>query len=79
MASAWASVRGAILISQERTTLGADVHRYGPRTGPLYAFTHGMDRAYLWAVPAALVAFGLSFLLKEVKLRSGEKVPAVEA
>jgi EmrB/QacA subfamily drug resistance transporter len=66
-----ASVLGAILIDQERTSAAHFVAQHGPTLGPLYAFTHGMDRAYLWAVPVALLAFGLSFLLREVKLRTG--------
>ncbi len=70
-----ASVLGAILIEQERTSAARFVASHGPRLGPLYAFTHGMDKAYLWAVPVALVAFGLSFLLKEVALRRSGATP----
>jgi EmrB/QacA subfamily drug resistance transporter len=74
-----ASVLGAILIAEERTATASSIAAHGAVKGPLYAFTHGMDQAYLWAVPAAVVAFGLSFLLKEVKLRSGQDLPLVEA
>lgn len=66
-----ASILGAILIEQERTHLAADTARYGARAGAFHAFTSGMDRAYLWAVPVALVSFACSFLLKELKLREG--------
>jgi hypothetical protein len=38
-----------------------------------------MDRAYLWALPVAVIAFALSFLLKEVKLRSGTAPASVDA
>ncbi|MDQ6785126.1 MAG: MFS transporter [Actinomycetota bacterium] len=70
-----ASVLGAILIEQEKVSVGHYVAQYGPKAGPLHAFTHGMDRAYLCAVPVAVIAFGLSFLLREIRLRgtnSGE-------
>ncbi len=63
------SVLGAILIAQERSHLAADVLRYGPHEGPLYAFTHGMTDAYLWAVPVAAAAFLLSFRLRDIRLR----------
>jgi EmrB/QacA subfamily drug resistance transporter len=68
-----ASVLGAILINQERAVLPGDIARYGRIAGPGFAFTHGMDRAYLYAAPVALIAFLLSFLLREIRLRgSGE-------
>jgi EmrB/QacA subfamily drug resistance transporter len=69
------SVLGAILINQERAALSHDVARYGPTAGRLFAFTHGMDRAYLYAVPVALIAFLLSFLLREIRLRTGADPP----
>jgi hypothetical protein len=65
------SVLGAILIEQERVSLRAQIALHGSRLGPLYAFTHGMDRAYLYAAPVAGVAFLLSFLLREIRLRDG--------
>ena len=34
-----------------------------------------MDRAYLYATVAALLAFLLSLLLREVRLRAGEDAP----
>lgn len=76
-----ASVLGAILIEQEKVSTAGYVARYGAKAGPLHAFTHGMDQAYLWAVPVAVIAFGLSFLLKEIKLRgsadpAGDQTPA---
>ncbi len=72
------SALGAILIAEERTATAHDVAVHGSTLGPLYAFTHGMDSAYLWSVPVAVVAFALSFLLKEVKLRSGDAMPLLE-
>lgn len=71
-----ASVLGAILISQEKVSAASYITRFGPTAGRLHAFTHGMDQAYLCAVPVAVVAFGLSFLLREVKLRSGGLSPS---
>ena len=44
--------------------------RYGTKLGAQRAFTHGMDQAYLWAVPVAIIAFVMSFFLKEVRLRN---------
>jgi len=70
-----AAVMGAILLEQENTNVVADVHRYGPTIGPLQAFTHGMDKAFLYALPVAILAFLLSFLLREVKLRSATGGP----
>jgi EmrB/QacA subfamily drug resistance transporter len=70
-----ASVLGAILIDQERSSRAAEIALHGARLGPLYAFTHGMDRAYLYAAPVAVVAFLLSFLLRELRLQGGEDLP----
>jgi EmrB/QacA subfamily drug resistance transporter len=69
------SVLGAILIDEERTSKVAEVAAHGAKLGPLYAFTKGMDHAYLWALPVAALSFLLSFLLKEVKLRSADAPP----
>jgi EmrB/QacA subfamily drug resistance transporter len=71
-----ASVLGAILIDKERTATAGAIAAHGPKLGPLYAFTHGMDQAYLWGLPVAAAAFVLSFFLKEVRLRSGGPAPA---
>jgi MFS family permease len=65
-----AAVLGAILVEQEKTTTARYIHEYGPKVGPLQAFTHGMDTALLYAVPVAVVGFVLSFMLREVRLRS---------
>ena len=70
-----AAVLGAILIEQEHTTGARYISRYGPKVGPLQSFTHGMDRAFLYAVPVAVLAFLLSFLLREVRLRTGRGGP----
>jgi len=65
-----ASALGAILIAQERSHLAVDVAHAGATLGPKLAFTHGMDQAYLWALPVAILSFGLSFLLREFRLKS---------
>ncbi len=70
-----AAVLGAILIAQEKTNALRDVHRYGPVKGPLEAFTNGMDSAFLYAVPVEVLAFLMSFLLREIRLRSGAGSP----
>jgi len=41
----------------------------GRSIGAKHAFVNGMDRAYLWAMLFAILAFALSFALREVKLR----------
>ncbi|MCU1489562.1 MAG: drug resistance transporter, EmrB/QacA subfamily [Acidimicrobiaceae bacterium] len=71
------SVLGAVLLAQQRADTPADVVRYGPRLGPLHAFVSGMDRAYLYCVPVAFIAFVISFFLREVPLRDrqGAAVP----
>jgi EmrB/QacA subfamily drug resistance transporter len=72
-----AAVLGAVLIDQEKVHLAADVAKYGKLLGPAYSFTSGMDRAFLLSVPVAVAAFLLSFLLKELKLRTslGNQAP----
>jgi hypothetical protein len=69
------AVLGAVLIAEERTATAGSIARHGTKLGPLYAFTHGMDRAYLWSVPVAIVAFALSWRLKEVKLSDADPPP----
>jgi len=64
-----ASVLGAVLLADSRSHATATLAKYGPAEALKHAFTHGMDRAYLYLVPLALVGFGLSFLLREIKLR----------
>ncbi len=65
-----ASSLGAIIIAYQRSHLVGDIEHYGPHDGPLQTFVHGMDRAYLWAVPVGLTAFALSFFLREQRLRT---------
>jgi MFS family permease len=64
------SVLGAVLLAQARAVGPGEVAAHGPRSGPLYAFTSGMDRAYLWAIPIAVLAFVVSLFLREVRLRT---------
>ena len=70
-----ASALGAILIARERSHLASYVAQYGPTLGPKEAFTHGMDEAYMWALPVAIIAFLISFGLKEVRLSGGAATP----
>jgi EmrB/QacA subfamily drug resistance transporter len=65
-----AAVLGAVVLDQEKLLGPADIARYGKVIGSAHAFTTAMDRAFLWSVPIAIFSFGLSFLLKEVKLRT---------
>jgi hypothetical protein len=59
-----------VVLDQEKVLGAADAAKYGKAMGAGYAFTTGMDRAFLWSVPIAVLSFGLSFLLKEIKLRT---------
>lgn len=74
-----ASILGVVLISREASVLPSQIASHGTAQGPLYAFTAGMDRAYLWAVPLALVGFGLSFLLRDLPMRSTTNGSAPDA
>ena len=71
-----AAVLGAVLVLQEKTNGPRYVHTYGMVKGLQLSFTHGMDRAFMYALPVAVLAFLLSFLMREVKLRS---IPGVDA
>jgi EmrB/QacA subfamily drug resistance transporter len=72
-----AAVLGAVLIEQERTHLAADTAKYHTKAlGTMHAFVGGMDRAFEWSIPVAVLSFALSFLLKEIKLRSAAARPA---
>ncbi len=75
-----AAVLGAVLIDQEKLVSGADIARYGRAMGTAHAFTTAMDRAFLWSVPIAVVAFLVSFLLRDLHLRTstGHGAPARE-
>jgi MFS family permease len=74
-----AAVLGAVLLDQERVLQAADIAKYGKVLGAAHDFTSAMDRAFLWSVPVAVLAFGLSFFLKEVRLRTSldRSTPAV--
>jgi EmrB/QacA subfamily drug resistance transporter len=65
-----AAVLGAVLIDQEKVLSPGYIAHYGRALGTAHAFTTAMDRAFLWSVPVAAVAFFISFLLKEVQLRT---------
>jgi EmrB/QacA subfamily drug resistance transporter len=75
-----AAVLGAVVLDQEKVLGRADTARYGKVAGAAHAFTTGMDHAFLFSVPVAIIAFGLSFLLKEIKLQtSAGSAPAAPA
>ena len=66
-----AAVLGAVLILNERGSLPRYAHEYGRGVQAVHhAFVFGVDRAFEYSVPVAALAFGLSFFLKEVRLRS---------
>lgn len=63
------AVLGAILILQEKQILPHYTQVFGGRALE-HAFVYGMDQAYLYALPVACASFLISFLLKEVRLRT---------
>jgi len=65
-----AAVLGAVLVLDQKTNGPHYIHTYGMAKGMQLSFTHGMDRAFMYALPVAVLAFVLSFLMREVKLRS---------
>ena len=54
--------------------LPPEVHHYF-----LGAFAHALHGAFLWGMLISIIPFGLSWLLKEVPLRTSNRVPEVEA
>jgi MFS family permease len=60
-----AAVLGAVLVLVEKN----DARHYAHNAPAL--FTHAMDVAFLFALPLAVVSVALSFMLPEVRLRSG--------
>jgi len=79
------AVLGAVLILKETSSLHHYQSVYGANSpvAVQHAFTFGMDQAFVYALPVAALSFLLSFLLREVKLRSGadrgEAKPSAEA
>ena len=72
-----AAVLGAVLILNERSSLPRYTHRYGPGASAAHhAFVYGMDRAFIYALPVAVLAFLLSFLMRDVRLRGGSDADA---
>jgi EmrB/QacA subfamily drug resistance transporter len=63
------AVLGAVLVLQERKVLPHYRAVYGGMASK-HAFVYGMDHAYLYALPVAVVAFLCSFALRDVKLRT---------
>jgi EmrB/QacA subfamily drug resistance transporter len=72
------AVLGAVLVLNSRDSAPRYIRLYGAHNGPLHSFVYGMNRAFLYALPVAVLAFLLSFLLREVRLRSslGPATPA---
>jgi MFS family permease len=65
-----AAVLGAVLVLQERRSLPHFLAIYhDPAVAAGHAFVYGMDQAFAYGVPVAAVAFGLSFLLRDVHLK----------
>ncbi|HET9059662.1 MAG TPA: MDR family MFS transporter [Acidimicrobiales bacterium] len=73
-----AAVLGAVMIDQRDSLLPADVAHYGKALGTAHAFTTAMDRAFLWSVPVAIIAFAISFLLKDLRLRTSAGSPPAQ-
>jgi EmrB/QacA subfamily drug resistance transporter len=75
------AVLGAVLVLNSRNSVAHYTRLYGARLGPLHSFVHGMNRAFLYTLPVAVLAFLLSFMLREVRLRSslGPATPAATA
>jgi EmrB/QacA subfamily drug resistance transporter len=65
-----ASVLGAIVILKEKSSLPHYRQIYTARGASQHAFVYAMDQAFRYALPVAVLAFLLSFLMKEVRLRS---------
>jgi EmrB/QacA subfamily drug resistance transporter len=74
------AVLGAVLILEEKHITPHYTRIYGSDQTAVahHSFVYGMDRAYLYALPVAAVAFVLSFLLPEVRLRSASDSPGSE-
>jgi EmrB/QacA subfamily drug resistance transporter len=65
-----AAVLGAVLILKQKSQLPHYQAVYPPKVASGHAFVYAMDQAFLYALPVAVLAFLLSFLMKETKLRS---------
>ena len=74
-----AAVLGAILVAEEKTPRPHYVVRYGLGRGHSTPSPTGMDQAFLYSLPVAVLSFLLSFLLRDVKLRTAVDRPADEA
>jgi EmrB/QacA subfamily drug resistance transporter len=75
-----ASVLGAIVVAYQRSHAAAAVAAHGRADGTALTFTRGMNEAYKWVVPVAVVGFILSFFLRQVQLRTttGGSEPPLE-
>jgi EmrB/QacA subfamily drug resistance transporter len=75
-----AAVLGAVLFLQEKSSLpGFRVHYGVGVQATNHAFVFGMREAFVYTVPAAVAAFALSFLLKEIRLRTATGPTAAPA
>jgi len=59
---------------EQLKALPADIH-----AGVVHAFSMSLDSVFLWAVPLSIVAFAVSWFLKEMPLREYAHVGAEEA
>jgi MFS family permease len=66
------AVLGAVLLLRERKSLPHYEHLYAghPAVASAHAFVYGMDQCFLVTVPVTVLSFILSFLLREIRLRS---------
>jgi predicted MFS family arabinose efflux permease len=65
-----AAVLGAVLVLEEHRALPRFLAEYhDPAVAAAHAFVYGMDRAFLYAVPVAVLSFVLSFFLRDVGLK----------
>jgi hypothetical protein len=66
-----AAVLGAVLVLEEKNSLPRFRSTYGPGVlATHHAFVYGLHQAFLLSVPLALLAFLLSFRLRELTLRT---------
>ncbi|HEX7353580.1 MAG TPA: MDR family MFS transporter [Mycobacteriales bacterium] len=74
-----ASVLGSVLTSHARAVAPREIAAHGLHFGPMYAFTAGMDRAFLVAIPVAVLAFFVALFLREAPLRTSNDPKVKEA
>jgi EmrB/QacA subfamily drug resistance transporter len=74
-----AAVLGAVLLLESKHVEPRYLKQYGNATeAQHHAFVFGMDRAYIYILPVAALAFVMSFAMREIKLRSAPERPHPE-